>query len=140
MTNGSEMTRPDFRPLTSNVTRELAAMPDEATAAHALFSILANRLGRRPRYSHRCKSPRAIPTAVPSSNYYMSSRLPPFVTWVEHEGARYLVTMPGEELQWVKNMRAAASHYPHIPDRVSSLASDLTRQPLHRRRRAHPGA
>ncbi len=29
------------------------------------------------------------------------------VTWVEHNGDRYLVTMPGEEPQWVKNMRAA---------------------------------
>jgi deazaflavin-dependent oxidoreductase (nitroreductase family) len=29
------------------------------------------------------------------------------VTWVEHEGERYLVTMPGAEPQWVKNMRAA---------------------------------
>jgi deazaflavin-dependent oxidoreductase (nitroreductase family) len=29
------------------------------------------------------------------------------VTWVEHGGARYLVTMPGREPQWVKNMRAA---------------------------------
>jgi hypothetical protein len=28
------------------------------------------------------------------------------VTWVEHDGDRYLVTMPGEEPQWVKNMRA----------------------------------
>jgi hypothetical protein len=26
---------------------------------------------------------------------------------VEHDGARYLVSMPGEEPQWVKNMRAA---------------------------------
>jgi deazaflavin-dependent oxidoreductase (nitroreductase family) len=32
------------------------------------------------------------------------------VTWVEHEGARYLVTMPGEEPQWVKNMRAGGGH------------------------------
>lgn len=30
------------------------------------------------------------------------------VTWVEHHGERYLVTMPGQEPQWVKNMRAAA--------------------------------
>jgi deazaflavin-dependent oxidoreductase (nitroreductase family) len=30
------------------------------------------------------------------------------VTWVEHDGERYLVTMPGQEPQWVKNMRAAA--------------------------------
>jgi deazaflavin-dependent oxidoreductase (nitroreductase family) len=29
------------------------------------------------------------------------------VTWVEHEGERYLVTMPGKEPQWVRNMRAA---------------------------------
>jgi deazaflavin-dependent oxidoreductase (nitroreductase family) len=29
------------------------------------------------------------------------------VTWVEHDGQRYLVTMHGEEPQWVKNMRAA---------------------------------
>ena len=29
------------------------------------------------------------------------------LTWVEHDGARYLVSMPGEEPQWVKNMRAA---------------------------------
>jgi deazaflavin-dependent oxidoreductase (nitroreductase family) len=29
------------------------------------------------------------------------------VTWVEYEGERYLVTMPGREPQWVKNMRAA---------------------------------
>jgi deazaflavin-dependent oxidoreductase (nitroreductase family) len=29
------------------------------------------------------------------------------VTWVEHEGDRYLVTMPGKEPQWVRNMRAA---------------------------------
>jgi deazaflavin-dependent oxidoreductase (nitroreductase family) len=29
------------------------------------------------------------------------------VTWVEHDGERYLVTMPGQEPQWVKNMRAA---------------------------------
>ena len=29
------------------------------------------------------------------------------ITWVDHEGERYLVTMPGEEPQWVKNMRAA---------------------------------
>jgi deazaflavin-dependent oxidoreductase (nitroreductase family) len=29
------------------------------------------------------------------------------VTWVEHDGDRYLVTMPGDEPQWVKNMRAA---------------------------------
>jgi hypothetical protein len=32
------------------------------------------------------------------------------VTWVEHEGQRYLVTMPGEEPQWVKNMRAVGGH------------------------------
>jgi deazaflavin-dependent oxidoreductase (nitroreductase family) len=29
------------------------------------------------------------------------------VTWVEHDGERYLVVMPGTEPQWVKNMRAA---------------------------------
>ena len=29
------------------------------------------------------------------------------VTWVKHQGERYLVTMPGHEPQWVKNMRAA---------------------------------
>ena len=29
------------------------------------------------------------------------------VTWVEQDGARYLVTMPGKEPQWVKNVRAA---------------------------------
>jgi deazaflavin-dependent oxidoreductase (nitroreductase family) len=29
------------------------------------------------------------------------------VTWVERDGERYLVTMPGQEPQWVKNMRAA---------------------------------
>jgi hypothetical protein len=29
------------------------------------------------------------------------------VTWVEHAGERYLVTMPGEEPQWIKNARAA---------------------------------
>jgi deazaflavin-dependent oxidoreductase (nitroreductase family) len=29
------------------------------------------------------------------------------VTWVEHEGRRYLITMPGKEPQWVRNMRAA---------------------------------
>lgn len=29
------------------------------------------------------------------------------VTWVEYDGERYLVTMPGQEPQWVKNMRAA---------------------------------
>ena len=29
------------------------------------------------------------------------------VTWVEHDDERYLVTMPGHEPQWVKNMRAA---------------------------------
>ena len=29
------------------------------------------------------------------------------VTWVEHDGERYLVTMPGHEPQWAKNMRAA---------------------------------
>jgi hypothetical protein len=28
------------------------------------------------------------------------------VTWVEHNGERYLVTMPGKEPQWVKNIRA----------------------------------
>jgi deazaflavin-dependent oxidoreductase (nitroreductase family) len=29
------------------------------------------------------------------------------VTWVERNGDRFLVTMPGEEPQWVSNMRAA---------------------------------
>jgi deazaflavin-dependent oxidoreductase (nitroreductase family) len=29
------------------------------------------------------------------------------VTWVEHDGERYLVTMPGREPQWAKNLRAA---------------------------------
>ena len=29
------------------------------------------------------------------------------VTWVEHHGRRYLVSMPGTEPHWVKNMRAA---------------------------------
>ena len=29
------------------------------------------------------------------------------VTWTEYGGQRYLVTMPGEEPQWVKNMKAA---------------------------------
>ena len=29
------------------------------------------------------------------------------VTWVEHGGERYLVTMPGREPQWAKNARAA---------------------------------
>ena len=29
------------------------------------------------------------------------------VTWVEHQGGRYLVTMPGREPEWVRNMRAA---------------------------------
>jgi hypothetical protein len=29
---------------------------------------------------------------------------------VEHDGERYLVTMPGEEPQWVKNMRAAGGN------------------------------
>jgi deazaflavin-dependent oxidoreductase (nitroreductase family) len=29
------------------------------------------------------------------------------VTWVEHGGERYLVTMPGAEPQWVKNAKAA---------------------------------
>jgi deazaflavin-dependent oxidoreductase (nitroreductase family) len=29
------------------------------------------------------------------------------VTWVEQEGERYLVTMPGHEPQWAKNLRAA---------------------------------
>ena len=29
------------------------------------------------------------------------------VTWVEHGGERYLVTMPGHEPQWAKNLRAA---------------------------------
>jgi deazaflavin-dependent oxidoreductase (nitroreductase family) len=29
------------------------------------------------------------------------------VTWVEHDGERYLVTMPGREPQWAKNARAA---------------------------------
>jgi deazaflavin-dependent oxidoreductase (nitroreductase family) len=32
------------------------------------------------------------------------------VTWVAHGGERYLVTMPGEEPQWVKNMRAAGGN------------------------------
>ena len=32
------------------------------------------------------------------------------VTWVEYHGERYLVTMPGEEPQWVKNMRAGGGH------------------------------
>ena len=32
------------------------------------------------------------------------------VTWVEHGGERYLVTMPGEEPHWVKNMRAAGGN------------------------------
>ena len=31
------------------------------------------------------------------------------VTWVEYEGGRYLVTMPGEEPNWVKNMKAASN-------------------------------
>jgi hypothetical protein len=29
------------------------------------------------------------------------------VTWVEHDGARYLVSMPRGEPGWVRNMRAA---------------------------------
>lgn len=31
------------------------------------------------------------------------------VTWVEYESERYLVTMPGEEPQWVRNMKAAGN-------------------------------
>src|SRR5213593_4188756 len=41
-------------------------MPDEPTAADALFRILAIQLGRCPRYNHRVKSPRAIKAALPS--------------------------------------------------------------------------
>ena len=33
--------------------------------------------------------------------------LSPLVTWVEHDGARYLVSMPYGEPGWVRNMRAA---------------------------------
>jgi len=59
-TTGSEIVRPDFRPVTSNVARKLGATPDEPTAAHALFRILAIQLGRCPRYNHRLKSLRVI--------------------------------------------------------------------------------
>ena len=31
------------------------------------------------------------------------------VTWAEHGGERYLVTMPGEEPQWARNMKAAGN-------------------------------
>src|SRR5690242_8909394 len=59
-TTGSEIVRPDFLPVTSNVTRKSDAAPDEPTAAHALFRILAIQLGRCPRYNHRLKPLRVI--------------------------------------------------------------------------------
>jgi hypothetical protein len=54
-TTGSETSRPDLRPVTSKVTRVLEATPDEPTAAHTRFSILAIQLGRCPRYNQRLK-------------------------------------------------------------------------------------
>src|SRR5947209_16104522 len=51
-TTGSETVRPDFRPVTSNVTTEVDAMPEEAIVAHALLAMLAIQLGRCLRYNH----------------------------------------------------------------------------------------
>src|SRR5258708_6686393 len=65
-TTGSETVRPDLRPITSKVTYRLDATPDETTAAHALFSILAIQLDRCPRYNHLLKSLRVISASVPS--------------------------------------------------------------------------
>jgi hypothetical protein len=50
-------------------------MPDEATAADALFIILAIQLGRCPRYNHRVKSPRTIKAAVPSLQRHAAEKL-----------------------------------------------------------------
>ena len=59
-TTGREMTCPDLRPVTSNVTSQREATREEATARQARFRNLASRLGRCPWYIHRVKSPRAI--------------------------------------------------------------------------------
>jgi hypothetical protein len=73
MTSGKETMRPDLRPATSNVTRELEATPDEAAVAHALFRILAIQLGRCPRYNHRWRAALLTNAVVPS---ILSLRLP----------------------------------------------------------------
>jgi hypothetical protein len=44
MTNGSKKSRPDFRPVISNVT--ILEKPDEPTTADALFRTRAIQLGR----------------------------------------------------------------------------------------------
>jgi deazaflavin-dependent oxidoreductase (nitroreductase family) len=50
----------------------------------------------------------ACGTVILEVNGRRSGRLQSkLVTWVEHDGERYLVVMQGTEPQWVKNMRAA---------------------------------
>jgi len=51
------------------------------------------------------------------------------VTWVEHEGARYLVSMLGEVSDWVRNARAAAGeaairHGSRRPVRLEEVPPD----------------
>src|SRR5258708_26518166 len=65
-TTGSETVRPDSRPITSKVTYRLDATPDETTAPHALFSILAIQLDRCTRYNHLLQSLQVISAYVPS--------------------------------------------------------------------------
>src|SRR6267142_4846082 len=45
MTTGKENVRPDFRPVTSKVSRQFDATPHDATVAEALFISLASQLG-----------------------------------------------------------------------------------------------
>src|SRR5262249_44806283 len=67
------MGRPDVRPVTSKVTRALEATPDEPTAAHTRFSILAIQLGRCPRYNQRLKSVGVTKATVPPLSFSLTA-------------------------------------------------------------------